>query len=317
MRCIVFGGAGFLGSYLCEELLSCGHHVTIFEKGAPGANVANILDQVDWLEGDFSDSQQVDNALSGVDIIFHLISTTNPQTSNQDPVYDLRTNVMATVGMLESARKAGVRKVIYYSSGGTVYGRPQLLPIKEDHSNDPICSYGIHKLAVEKYLHLYHYLYGLDYGIFRIANPYGPRQSPVGGLGVIAAFIDKVLRKQPIEIWGDGSVIRDYIYVQDVAKAAVALLEYQGNTKIFNIGSGEGRSVVEIVQCLQSFIKEPIKITFKPGRPSDVPVNILDIQKAREELGWHPTVSFPDGLAATIRFMSGEQEGGKNRASYG
>ena len=202
-------------------------------------------------------------ALAGCDVLYHLISTTTPQISNDDPVGDVESNVISTINMLKEATKAGVKKIIFFSSGGTIYGVPQYTPIREEHPTEPICSYGIQKLTTEKYLHLFYVLYGLEYGILRIANPYGPRQSPYSGQGVVAAFVHRAVTGQPIEVWGDGSVVRDYVYAADVAKAAVAMLNYSGRHRIFNIGSGTGKSLLEIIHSIEALSGVSIKIDFK------------------------------------------------------
>jgi UDP-glucose 4-epimerase len=306
MRCIIFGGAGFLGSYLCEALLTAGYDVTVFEKQSANlANLNHIADKMDVVYGDFANPAEYCQAVRGCGVIFHLISTTTPKVSNEDPVHDLQSNVVATVRMLDVAQKARVKQVIFFSSGGTVYGKPECTPINESHPNNPTCSYGIQKLTIEKYLYLFYHLFGLDFKILRIANPYGPRQSPDSGQGVIAAFVHRVINGQPIEIWGDGSVIRDYIYVGDVVKAAVALLNYTGEHKIFNIGSGEGRSLLDIIRIIEDLVDVSISIEYKESRALDVPVNVLDITKAKEELAWQPSVDFLQGLLLTIDHMKG------------
>lgn len=308
MRCVVFGGGGFLGSHLCEGLLASGHDVAIFEKGSASlANIRQIADRISIIKGDFTSPSDVQAALVGCDTIFHLISTTIPQTSNVDPALDMETNVVPTIRMVEAAKNSGCRKVIFFSSGGTVYGIPKSVPLQEDHSTEPICSYGIQKLAIEKYLSLFQHLYGLDYTVLRIGNPYGPRQSHQGGQGVIAAFARRVLNGEAVEVWGDGSVVRDYIYVTDVVKAAVAAAGYCGEQKIFNIGSGKGKSVLEIIRGVEAAIGAVAEIEFKKARAADVPVNVLDITRAKEELAWQPSVGFMEGLSQTIDYLTREK----------
>lgn len=161
------------------------------------------------MEGDLGNHGLIREALEGIDVVFHLASTTLPKTSNDDPGYDVRSNVVDTIQLLEACVDAGVRKVIFASSGGTVYGVPERLPIKEDHPTNPISSYGIVKLTIEKYLGLFHYLYGLDYAALRISNPYGPYQDPAGQQGAISVFLHRILSGQPIAIWGDGEIVRE------------------------------------------------------------------------------------------------------------
>src|SRR4029434_4711286 len=184
--------------------------------------------------------EDVTQAVAGCEVVFHMISTTIPKSSNDNPAYDVESNLVGTLRMLEAARKAGVRKVVFASSGGTVYGIPKVVPINESHPTDPICSYGISKLAVEKYLHLYHALHGLDYCILRIGNPYGEGQRPTAAQGAVGVFLYKALHGGVIEIWGDGTVTRDYIYIGDVIQAFLKAMTYSGEHRLFNIGAGEG-----------------------------------------------------------------------------
>ena len=191
--------------------------------------------------------------------------------------------------------------MIFFSSGGTVYGIPNSVPIKENHPTNPICSYGIHKLALEKYLYLHHHLNGLDYTILRISNPYGERQRPTGVQGVVAAFIDRALRRQPLEIWGDGTVIRDYIYVTDVVDAVRAILEYRGNFRLFNIGSGSGTTLTDVAKTIEHILGYGLKLHFKPAGKLHVPSNILDISRASHELEWKPVTLFQEGIKRVVK----------------
>lgn len=296
-KCLVLGGGGFLGSHLCETLLEAGFSVRVFERrGCPRGNVAHLEGKLEWREGDFLDPQEVRDSVGGMEAVFHLIGTTLPQSSNEDPVRDISSNLLSTLQLLEMCWKSGVKKVIFYSSGGTVYGIPRQVPIPEDHPTNPLCSYGIHKLAIEKYLHLFHLLHGLDYAVLRVSNPYGERQNPSSGQGAVAVFLDRISRGEPVEIWGDGSVTRDYIHVSDVTRASLAALESQSEEKLFNIGTGRGLSLLNVIDEIEKVLGRRVEVRFKPGRRADVPVNVLSIDRAREVLGWSPRVSFRQGL---------------------
>lgn len=303
MKCLIFGGGGFLGLNLAKGLHAVGHEVRIFDRAAAilrlrGAGYPGF----EWVEGDFCNIDDVSNAMTGCDAVFHLVSTTLPKSSNLNPVYDLETNVVGTLRMLDVAKQMGVKKVLFASSGGTVYGTPLEVPIKETHPTDPSCSYGIGKLAIEKYLRLYYELYGLDYCILRISNPYGEEQRP-GQQGVVAAFLARALENQPIEIWGDGNVVRDFIYVGDVTEAFVKALHYQGEQRLFNIGAGMGRSLNELLDAIDALIGKPLQRNYLPGRKFDVPVNVLDTSRAREMLAWQPRTSLQEGLARTLAWQ--------------
>jgi UDP-glucose 4-epimerase len=189
------------------------------------------------------------------------------------------------------------------SSGGTIYGVPDIVPTPEEAPTNPITAYGISKLAIEKYLALYEFLYGLQYRVLRVANPFGPYQTALKNQGVIAAFLHGAMDGKPIQMWGDGSVIRDYIYVGDVVDALTLAATHEGIGRIFNIGSGEGRSLNDIVLAIDHLLGDEILVEQRPGRPVDVPVSILDTSFAASELGWRSRTVFEDGLRTTIQWM--------------
>jgi UDP-glucose 4-epimerase len=200
--------------------------------------------------------------------------------------------------------KAAVRKVVFASSGGTVYGVARSLPIAETHPLDPINAYGFSKVMVEKCLGLYQHQFGIDHTILRIANPYGERQRSGTGQGVIAAWMDAVRRKSGVEIWGDGSVVRDYVYIQDVVKALLLAVEESTGEKVINIGSGVGHSLVDVHGMLERVVGHDIPITFADRRSADAPANVLDVSLAKSALAWRPEMSLEDGLATVWRRTS-------------
>jgi UDP-glucose 4-epimerase len=299
MKCLVLGGGGFIGSHIVEELHAAGHDIRILERPRV-PRFREFASRVEWVEGDFQSASVVHDAVDGIDAVFHLVSTTLPKSSNDDPIFDLESNVVATLRMLEFARDARVRKIIFISSGGTVYGTPASLPIPETHPTEPRVAYGIAKLAIEKYLALFQRLHGMDYTVLRVANPYGKRQRVETAQGAVAAFIDRVLRDQSIEIWGDGTITRDYVHVADVARAFLHALDYDGDVHIFNVASGRGRTLNELVALLEDVMGRRIAVRYMPGRPFDVPSNVLAIDRARDVLGWMPQVDFEAGLRETF-----------------
>lgn len=304
MKCLILGGGGFLGSHLSEALLSEGHSVRIFDRpNLHRFRIFNPSELVEWFEGDFINREQVSQAVSGCDVVYHLISTTLPSSSNENPFYDVETNVLGTLHLLEAAKECGVRKIIFVSSGGTIYGIPREVPIKESHPTQPICSYGITKLAIEKYISLFHLLHGMEYCILRLANPYGERQRIAASQGAVAVFLDRALRHEKINIWGDGSVVRDYFHISDAVTALIKALAYKGRERVFNIGSGKGYSLNEIVETIEKQIGVVVERAYFPARAFDVPVNILDISKAAEFLNWRPKVSFAEGLSRTVEWL--------------
>jgi UDP-glucose 4-epimerase len=261
------------------------------------------MQDIDWYEGDFADPSAVATALEGYDIVFHLVNGTTPASANIDKIADVSANVISSIHLLETCRAAGIAKVIFVSSGGTVYGNPANIPTPEDEGCWPITSYGISKLSIEKYLHLFRHLYGMNYQVLRVSNPFGPYQVAAKNQGVIGAFIRQILARQPLEIWGDGSIRRDYVHVSDVVRALELAVVYDGEHHIFNIGSGVARSLDEIVGVLREITGENIEVEYRAGRPVDVPVSVLDTSRAREELNWTASADFTQGIADTFAWM--------------
>lgn len=302
--CLVLGGAGFIGSHLAEALLQAGHRVRIFDR--PHLDrLPGFLQRPEFevFTGDFLNPRSLSPALEGSEIVFHLVSTTLPKTSNDNPMYDVESNVMGTLRLLELCRQQRVRKMVFASSGGTVYGVPRSVPIDESHPTDPTCSYGIHKLAIEKYLQLNHRLHGLDYCVVRPANLYGPRQRLDVAQGAVAVFLDRALRGQPIQLWGDGSVVRDYLYVGDAAEALVKAAAYQGEPKVFNLGSGVGTSLRQLIKEIEALLGRALAVEYAAARALDVPANVLDASLAARHLGWTARTPLAEGLRRTHAAM--------------
>jgi UDP-glucose 4-epimerase len=304
---LVLGGKGFIGSHLVDALLARGHGVRVLDRPhlAPLNDKATAA-KVDWRDGDFTSESDVAAALEDRDVVFHLVSTTLPKSSNADPVFDIETNVMGTLRLLQHAVRLGVKKVVFVSSGGTVYGVPRALPIDESHSTDPISSYGIGKLAIEKYLHLHRQLHGLDYTVLRLSNPYGERQRTKASQGAVAIFLGRVLRGETIDIWGDGSSTRDYIYIGDVAEALVAAMNTSSSEHLFNIGSGAGLTLNEVLDAIEKATGLKSKRNYAAARAFDVPANVLAIARAQRHLNWTPRTSFAEGLARTVRWLKAQ-----------
>lgn len=301
VSCLVLGGGGFIGRALIEALRQRGARITGFGRISPfGA----MPDDVPWIHGEFTDRVALARATQGNEIVFHLLGGSTPESSNADPLSDLLAGAAATLSLLDICRTEGIRKIVFASSGGTVYGVPQHVPIKENATTDPISAYGVNKLAVEKYLNLYRHLHGIDCAILRVSNPFGALQSPWRRQGLIANTIFRLLVGEPIEIWGDGSVVRDYVYIGDLVEAFVAAALYTGPHTVFNIGSGFGLSVKTVVaEVARTLGVDDMKLVFKPGRSADVPVNVLDIALAQAELGWSPHTPWPTAIAETAAWM--------------
>ena len=296
MKALVLGGNGFIGSHVVDRLLRGGHRVSVLDR-APEQHRAPLAG-VDYTLAEFDDFASIRNALREADVVFHLISTTVPSTSNEDPVADIEGNLVATVRMLDMAVQEKISKLVFLSSGGTVYGVPDTVPVSENNPTRPICSHGVIKLAIERYLFMYKQLHGLNYTVLRVSNPYGERQGHIDVQGVIGTFVQRILHDKRITIWGDGTVERDYIYVGDVAEACVSAAE-SDVVGVFNIGSGTSSSINDVVAALVNSTGTSIEPEYLPGRDFDVPAIYLDCAKAAETLNWRATVRLHDGIERT------------------
>ncbi|MGO9555657.1 MAG: NAD-dependent epimerase/dehydratase family protein [Syntrophobacteraceae bacterium] len=302
LRCVVLGGGGFMGTNLCIALARRGARVQAFGRSRIMSAASN---EVTWMSGLFDDPSAVARAIEGNNIVFHLIGSSTAASSNRDPIADLNSGAVNTVKMLDICRESGVRRVIFASSGGTIYGVPRSVPIREDHPAEPISAYGISRLAIEKYLSLYKYLHNLDYIVLRIANSYGRYQVPTKKQGVIAAMMINVLNGAPLEFWGTGGAVRDFIHVYDVVEAMIASIFYEGPVKVFNVGSGIGRSINEVAADIESMFPNTIAHrVYREARAADVPTNVLDISLIKQEMNWSPEVDWQAGLRDTADWLT-------------
>lgn len=302
MRCLVLGANGFIGQHLVRRLLSEDFEVLTY--GREDHFIGNILDRnkVLHIQGNFIDETRWDSILKGVDFCYHLISTTTPRSSNEAPIDDIEGNVIGSLRVLDAIKTFDTR-LIFSSSGGTVYGSSSFDLINEEHITQPLCSYGISKLAIEKYLYLYRKLYDIESISLRIANPYGPGQHPNASQGAVAVFMGRILIGNTIDIWGDGSVIRDYIYIEDVIDALIAASSYCGQHRVFNIGSGSSTSLLELIREIELIVGKKAVVAFHRSRGFDVARNVLDISLAMKELSWRPKTSLSQGLKNTAKWL--------------
>jgi UDP-glucose 4-epimerase len=285
---LLLGGNGFLGRHLARALQARGVVTRIYDRGQHAqATPHNFV-------GDFATGEGLTQALEGVDIVYHLISTTIPSSSDQDPAFDVKTNLVGTLTLLEQMKTAGVRRIVFLSSGGTVYGNPEVIPVSENHSLSPICSYGVVKVAIEGYLRLHANLHGIHATVLRLANPYGPGETRIGVHGVIATFFAKIAAQQKIVIWGDGSVVRDYIYVDDAVEAMIKAASLDG-FHLYNVGSGTGHTLIDILDVVKKTTGMSADVIFQPARSFDVQEIYLDIRKITSETGWRPEVDLAKG----------------------
>ncbi|MEW9532007.1 NAD-dependent epimerase/dehydratase family protein [Microbispora sp. NPDC049125] len=299
MRALVTGGAGFIGSNLVDRLVADGHEVAVVDDLSSGRN---RNPQARLHEMDVRDP-----ALSGVveewrpEVICHLAAQISVRRSVADPVTDARMNVEGAVNVLEAARRAGTRKVVYASSVA-VYGRPSVIPVPGDASTDPRSPYAASKLSGELYLATYRALYGLEYTTLVLSNVYGPRQSPEGEAGVVAIFTDALLAGRPTVLYGDGSQTRDYIFVEDVVDAFARACGTEGDGRRFNLGTGVQTTDRELHSLVAAAAGTPDEPRFEPPRLGDLPAMAVDPAPALEELGWRPRHDLATGLKATVEW---------------
>jgi len=303
--CLILGGNGFLGSHLAEGLVEKGYDVRVLDSFQTGmTNLETVKGKIEIIKGDFLNHADVLQALKGMDYVFHYISTTVPATAVKDPIYDVQTNVIGAVRLLQLAVASKVKRVIFPSSGGTVYGEPASLRVHETHALNPMDPYGISKLAIEKYLNYFNRAYGLDYLILRYSNPYGERQSPHGQQGVIPVFLNRIKMGERPVIYGDGSTERDYVYVGDAAEATIAALEKKTAHKIFNVGSGAGTSLNQLIELMSGVAGKKIEPAYAEDTAIRVQKVVLDVSRMRDEVGWKPSTSLQEGIERTWRWLT-------------
>lgn len=302
MKVLVLGGSGFLGSHIVDKFLAEKHDVSVydlyperFRKSPKG---------IKFITGDFGNVGALSELIgSGFDYVIHCVSTTTPKSSNESPEFDIQSNVIGTLNLLDICVRHGIGKLIFLSSGGTVYGDiGDLNVVDESHAVRPMCSYGVSKLSIEHYLDVYRHLRGLDYVALRLSNPYGERQSPLRALGALTVFLHRTLKKQSVEVWGDGSVTRDFIYVGDVANA-VYLAAVNPISGVYNVGSGTGLSLREILNHISRVVGVEPSITWLASRSFDVPRIVLDAKKLRNATNWHSGTSLEEGIKITAEWL--------------
>ena len=300
-RHLILGGGGFVGRHVALQLARLGHQVRLAGRRPPAqAFPAEVAHLIDWQFLELG-SADWDSLVADADVIHHYAWGSLPASANANPGGDLRSNVGATIDLLDALARRGAGRLIYASSGGTVYGKLRETPVPEDHPIAPINAYGAGKATAEVYLSLYRAMHGLDCRIARIANPYGAGQNLAHGQGAVTVFIDRALRREPITIWGTGEIVRDYVYVTDVAACLAMLAQApRHDAFIFNVASGAGVSLNGIIDELESQLGRRIDVTRTAPRPIDVPVSVLSIERARTVLGWAQATSFPEGVARTI-----------------
>jgi UDP-glucose 4-epimerase len=296
---LVTGGGGFIGKHLVARLLDQDHSVTVLDIAPPEISNPNLI----YISGSFLDTDLVASSMKGTDVLYHLAATKFPQTANANPITDISENIIGSARLFEAAVKCGVERTIFCSSGGTVYGATDAVPIHEDQPTNPIAAYGVSKLSIENYLNFFGRQGDMKTVSLRVANPYGPEQNVKNAQGALTTFCHKATSGQQIEIWGDGLVERDYIFICDVIDAFVACLDADLDGRPINIGSGKGVSLNTILDEIRQVWGAKLDVEYLPGRAFDVPKNYLDINRAARILNWTPRTTMRDGIAQTLEYM--------------
>lgn len=303
--CLVIGGGGFIGSHLVPRLLSRGKKVTVMCRSAVPRKPLSA--GADYVAGDFGNVELIRTLLESHDEVVHLAYATVPNTSFDNPLGDLLGNLPATVQLFAEVAAKG-RRLALVSSGGTVYGEGITLPIAEDHPTSPISPYGVTKLTLEKYAYLYLVTHGLDLVCVRPSNAFGEGQPPFTGQGFVATAMASAMRGQDIRIFGPRGAMRDYLHVADIAEGIVSALERGGAGQTYNLGSGVGRSNLDVADAITPLMEEigcAVRIVHEPARIFDVRANVLDCSKLQRATGWRPGVSFEAGLLRTREWLRG------------
>lgn len=309
MRILIIGGAGFLGSAIAGAALRAGHTVRILTRPTRSLErLIGILDRVEVVHGDFLDDHVVGEALAGVDAVVHSLSTTFPKTVVASAVYDVSTNLVPTMRLVDHCLRQGVRNLTYISSGGTVYGEARYLPIDEEHPREPLSLYGLSKLTIENYLRFIAREQKIAAKILRVSNPYGPSQNAFGVQGIVGVALGRMRRGLPVTLYGDGQHVRDYIDVRDVAVAISRAIEFPDST-VINIGTGVGTPLIDLVRSVGVAAGLDCRIDWAPDRGIDVRRNILAVDRARTLLGWTPTIPLAEGLREAVAPAQGQPNG--------
>lgn len=308
MKILVTGGAGFIGSWVADSYIEGGHEVLIFDDLSSG-RLENINPKAEFVKGDVRDRALIDSVMDRFqpDVVNHHAAQIDVRKSVEDPAFDAEVNIIGSINLLESSVKHGVKKFVFASTGGAIYGEPEDIPADESTPPMPISAYGTSKYAVEKYIEYYSHIYSLDYVALRYANVYGPRQNPHGEAGVVAIFCSRILSGGTCLIFGDGGQTRDYVYVGDVARANVLALDSKSGS--YNIGTGVETSVNELVGELGVASGQVFNTEYADARAGEVQRISLEAGLAEEVLGWEPRVFLDEGIRNTWEWFRASNNG--------
>lgn len=296
MNVLVTGGAGFIGSHLTDALVS-EHDVTVFDDFSSGRR-ANVHPSAEVFEGDLRNERQLMTAAREADVIFHLAASVSVDRSIEDPVGSHGINVDGTLSLLEAARRHDARCVL--ASSAAIYGQPESIPIPESAPKTPESPYGIEKLSIDQYARVYNDLYDLPTVALRYFNVYGPRQTAGDYSGVISVFLEQALKGEPITVHGDGSQTRDFVHVSDVVQANLRAMETEAVGEAYNVGTGETTTIADLARTIRAVTGSSSEIVHTEGRAGDIDRSCARIEKARERLGYEPTVGLDEGLRTLV-----------------
>ena len=300
----VFGANGFIGRNIVSRLIASKRPAIAFGRSFPPDYEAIVGGSIEKRVIDFADVLATHAALQDLTSVIHLINSSSPAVGNSRVAADLAANVLPSVNFIESCLLTGVSRFVFVSSGGTVYGEPRFLPIDESHPTVPINSYGLTKLVLEQYLAMLSRESAMSTIVLRVANPFGPGQTLKKGQGLIASILKSHSLDLPITLYGDGSVLRDYLYIDDLCDALVAALDCPAMHETINIGSGIGRSVLDVLAAAEVALGDRVAVQFATSRATDTKANILDCGKAAALLGWTPKTDFGEAMRLTVAAWS-------------
>ena len=304
MRILVTGGAGFIGSHTVDALVAAGAHEVSILDGLSSGKREQVNPAARFYEADLRNAEAIVPILEREkpEVIYHLAAQMDVRRSVADPAFDAGINLVGFLNLMEAARRNGLKRVVFASTGGAIYGEQEQFPCDEEHPRRPVSPYGVAKLATEAYLFFYKVQHGIDYVALRYANVYGPRQDPHGEAGVVAIFCGRMLEGKPSTIFGDGEQTRDYIFVGDVARANVAALAAKASDA-FNIGTGVETSVNQLYQVLAAAAGVKTPPSYAPARPGEQRRSVISPARAGQVLGWRPEVTLDEGLKRTFTFF--------------
>jgi len=307
VKTLVTGGAGFIASHLVDRLIDEGHSVVVVDNLSAG-RFENVNKSATFYKIDICNSTALELIFKKEkpEVVNHHAAQVNVRKSVDTPMYDANVNILGSLNLCELSRKFQVKKFIYASTGGAVYGEPKSLPVKETCPVEPISQYGVSKHTVEHYLYIFYKLYGLNFTVLRYPNVYGPRQSPHGEAGVIAIFSEQILKNKRPTIFGDGSKTRDYVYVGDIITANMTVLNNSGNGEIYNLGWGREITDYEVFETVRRALLSNIEPIFGQKRPGEIEHISLDSSKATKALGWKPKITFEEGVNLATKYYTGK-----------